>query len=431
MSMDRVDDAAMKIKEAAIYKLARVFTESKQFSEVVKLLKDNNDFFGGIPKARTAKIVRSIIDIVATIPDSLDIQITLCKEVVEWCKLEKRTFLRQRIEAKLAAFLLRQKDINGALSLVNGLLTELKKLDDKQMLTETHLTEARIYLALENIPKSKAALTSSRSAATAIYVVPILQAEMDELSGMLQVEEEDYTTSYSYFLEAFEAFDQADVKESAVRCLTYMCLSKILGGNAVDVPNIVTGKHGLKYGGIHLECMSALAKAAKSRSLELFQEVVQKFNTVLTTDDLIARRIDILYNSMLESNLVKIIAPFSRIEISHIAHLIKLPGAEVEKKLAHMILDHKFSGILDQGQGTLIVYDSPQEDPNFNRGLDIINNMGNVVDVLQGRGQRLHQYSAKMKGEQDAKAKEDLKENASRPSSPKSKSKTPEKDGKN
>ena len=134
---------------------------------------------------------------------------------------------------------------------------------------------------------------------------------------------------------------------------------------------------------------------------------------------------------MLESNLVKIIAPFSRIEISHIAHLIKLPGAEVEKKLAHMILDHKFSGILDQGQGTLIVYDSPQEDPNFNRGLDIINNMGNVVDVLQGRGQRLHQYSAKIKGEQDAKVKEDLKENASRPSSPKSKSKTPEKDGKN
>ena len=420
--MDRVDDTAMKIKEAAIYKLARVFTESKRFSEVVKLLKDNNEFFGVIPKARTAKIVRSIIDIVATIPDSLDIQITLCKEVSEWCKVEKRTFLRQRIEAKLAALLLRQKDINGALNLVNGLLTELKKLDDKQMLTETHLTEARIYLALENIPKSKAALTSSRSAATTIYVVPLLQAEMDELSGMLQVEEEDYTTSYSYFLEAFEAFDQANQKESAVRSLTYMCLSKILGNNATDVASIVTGKHGLKYGGIELQCMSELAKAAKLKSLELFQEILKKYNTTLTGDDLIARRIDILYNSMLESNLIKIIAPFSRIEISHIAHLIKLPGDEVEKKLAHMILDHKFSGILDQGQGTLIVYDSVQEDPNFNRGLDIINNMGKVVDALQGRGQRLHQYSAKMKGEEDAKIKEGLKESASAPASPKSKS---------
>ena len=40
--------------------------------------------------------------------------------------------------------------------LVDSLLKELKKLDDKQMLTETHLTEARIYHALQNIPKCKA-----------------------------------------------------------------------------------------------------------------------------------------------------------------------------------------------------------------------------------------------------------------------------------
>lgn len=32
---------------------------------------------------------------------------------------------------------------------------ELKKLDDKQMLTETHLTEARIYHSLQNIPKGE------------------------------------------------------------------------------------------------------------------------------------------------------------------------------------------------------------------------------------------------------------------------------------
>ena len=34
-------------------------------------------------------------------------------------------------------------------------LSELKKLDDKQMLTETHLTESRIYHSLQNIPKGK------------------------------------------------------------------------------------------------------------------------------------------------------------------------------------------------------------------------------------------------------------------------------------
>jgi hypothetical protein len=100
--IERNDETAMKIKEATIYKLARLFTQGKRFTDVMKLLKENNDFFGAIPKARTAKIVRSIIDIVAYVPDSLEIQITLCKEVIEWCKLEKRTFLRQRVEAKVS-----------------------------------------------------------------------------------------------------------------------------------------------------------------------------------------------------------------------------------------------------------------------------------------------------------------------------------------
>jgi 26S proteasome regulatory subunit N6 len=67
----------------------------------MSLLKSNNEFFSIIPKAKTAKIVRSILNIVGTIPDSLDIQISLSKDVVQWCIAEKRTFLRQRIEAKV------------------------------------------------------------------------------------------------------------------------------------------------------------------------------------------------------------------------------------------------------------------------------------------------------------------------------------------
>lgn len=194
-------------------------------SDVMNLLKSNNELFSVIPKAKTAKIVRNILNLVASIPDSLNIQTQLCKDVIEWCKLEKRTFLKQRVEAKvsqfvyiylyksmhsfllcvffflllpniciyflsyishlqLASLLLQQKDSTAALTLINALLHELKKLDDKQMLTEVHLTESRIYHALENIPKSKAALTASRSAANSIYVSPLLQAEIDEMSGM-------------------------------------------------------------------------------------------------------------------------------------------------------------------------------------------------------------------------------------------------------
>ena len=80
-----------------------MYTEAKSFNNVLSLLQSNNDFFGAIPKARTAKIVRNILNIVSIVPDSLSIQVKLCQDVIAWCKLEKRTFLRQRIEARVRA----------------------------------------------------------------------------------------------------------------------------------------------------------------------------------------------------------------------------------------------------------------------------------------------------------------------------------------
>ena len=82
------------------HRLTKVYADSRQFPEVMNLLKNSNALFSSIAKSRTAKIVRGIMDTVALVPDSIDIQVELCRDVIEWCKAEKRTFLRQRVEAK-------------------------------------------------------------------------------------------------------------------------------------------------------------------------------------------------------------------------------------------------------------------------------------------------------------------------------------------
>ncbi len=84
-----------------LIRLAKLYTEKKEFTNIMNILKNNNSFFAQIPKARTAKIVRNVLDIVASVPDSLNIQVSLCRDVIEWCVVEKRTFLRQRIESKV------------------------------------------------------------------------------------------------------------------------------------------------------------------------------------------------------------------------------------------------------------------------------------------------------------------------------------------
>ena len=54
-----------------------------------------------------------------------------------------------------------------------------------------------------------------------------------------------------------------------------------------------------------------------------------------------------------------------------------------------MILDKKFSGILDQGEGVLIVFDETPTDQTYESALETIQNMGNVVDALYNKAKKI------------------------------------------
>jgi hypothetical protein len=74
-------------------RLARLHANAHQFNEVMALLQTCNAFFAVVPKAKTAKVVRTIIDIVARVPDSVPLQVRACVRlwggvwggVLQWC----------------------------------------------------------------------------------------------------------------------------------------------------------------------------------------------------------------------------------------------------------------------------------------------------------------------------------------------------------
>lgn len=155
------------------------------------------------------------------------LQIDTTKDVVQWARQSARIFLAQSLETRLVGLNIESGNYKEALNLINNLLRELKRLDDKMILTEVHLLESRVHHALSNLTRAKAAQTSARTAANAIYCPPLLQAGLDMQSGVLLAEEKDYKTGFSYFFEALEGFSSQDDKR-AVSALKYMLLCKIM-----------------------------------------------------------------------------------------------------------------------------------------------------------------------------------------------------------
>ena len=139
---------------------------------------------------------------------------------------------------------------------------------------------------------------------------------------------------------------------------------------------------------------------------------METYKVELIDDAFVRSHLDVLYDNLLEQNLSRIIEPFSKVQIDHIAHLIKLPKDTVERKLSQMILDKKlsgkppsfcsepvlnpapthlsaFAGILDQGTGALILFDAKPTDLVYENSLSIVQSFGKVVDSLYVKVKKL------------------------------------------
>ncbi|NXA55841.1 PSD11 ATPase, partial [Nothocercus julius] len=378
------DEEAVQVKEQSILELGSLLAKTGQAEELGGLLKYVRPFLNSISKAKAARLVRSLLDLFLDMEAATGQEVDLCLECIEWAKSEKRTFLRQALEVRYGVDpKLRNKSLPFSSS---QLLRELKKMDDKALLVEVQLLESKTYHALSNLPKARAALTSARTTANAIYCPPKLQAALDMQSGIIHAaEEKDWKTAYSYFYEAFEGYDSID-NPKAITALKYMLLCKIMLNVPEDVQALVSGKLALRYAGRQTEALKCVAQASKNRSLADFEKALTDYKVELRDDPIINTHLAKLYDNLLEQNLIRVIEPFSRVQVTVSR---KHPKADVERKLSQMILDKKFHGILDQGEGVLIIFDEPPVDKTYEAALETIQNMSKVVDSLYNKAKKL------------------------------------------
>lgn len=210
--------------------------------------------------------------------EALKTQVSLCRELLAWSEEEKRSFLKQALETRLIALYHRTGAYTEALELIATVLRQLKRLDDKMALIEVHLLESRVYFALKNIAKSRAALTAARTFANSMYTPPLSQAALDIQAGLLHAEESDFKTSYSYFIEALDNYVTADKDARGVQAFKYLLLCKIMMGQAEDIESVLAGKLGQHYPSCRdFEAMQMVANACIKKSLKEFENALMTY----------------------------------------------------------------------------------------------------------------------------------------------------------
>ncbi|KAI0319087.1 PCI-domain-containing protein [Amylostereum chailletii] len=378
----------LRHQETALVKLGELYRDQKNAKGLAEVITLSRSYMSSTAKAKTAKLTRTLLDFFNPIPDCQNVQIAVLEENIEWAKKEKRIFQKQNLETRLVGIYLEMQQYKSALSLIDNLLTELKRLDDKMVLTEVHLLESRVYRGVGNLAKSKAALTSARTAANSIYCPPHLQAALDLQSGILHAEDKDYKTAYSYFFETFESLSSQD-DPTALNALKYMLLCKVMLNLSEDVDALLGLKFAVKFAQLRdVESMRAIARAHQNRDLAAFEQTLRDYRE-LSSDPTIRSHLSALYDTLLEQNLLRIVEPYSVVEIEYVAQQVGQGRQAVETKLSQMILDRLLHGVLDQGRGCLLLFAEPKLDSTYGAAIQTLEQVSKVVDSLYAKSVKI------------------------------------------
>ncbi|KAG2354344.1 hypothetical protein BDR07DRAFT_1454150 [Suillus spraguei] len=176
--------------------------------------------------------------------------------------------------------------------------------------------KSRVYRGIGNPSKSKAALTSARTAANSIYCPPHLQAALDLQAGILHAEDKDYATACSYFYETFESMSSQD-DPAALNAVKYILLCKVMLNMPEDVTSLLSVKLGVCYAQLHeIESMHFL----------------RNYKRELSPDPTIRSHLAALYDTLIQKNLLRIAEPYSVIEIDYVAEQVGQGRQDVEAK---------------------------------------------------------------------------------------------------
>jgi len=216
-------------------------------------------------------------------------------------------------------------------------------------LLEVYALEIQMYTAQKNNKKLKALYDQSLHIKSAIPH-PLILGVIRECGGKMHLREGEFEKAHTDFFEAFKNYDESGSPRRTT-CLKYLVLANMLmksGINPFDSQEAKPYKND-----VEIVAMTNLVTAYQNNDINEFEKILKVNRQTIMEDAFIREHIEDLLRNIRTQVLIKLIKPYTRIQIQFISGELNIESGDVESLLVSCILDNTISGRIDQVSGVL------------------------------------------------------------------------------
>ncbi|CAH1758368.1 5483_t:CDS:10 [Entrophospora sp. SA101] len=251
---------------------------------------------------------------------------------------------------KLAKLWLDRKEYNRLNKILRQLHASCQKddgTDDQRKgthLLEIFALEIQMYTETKNNKKLKALYQQCLHVKSAIPH-PRIMGVIRECGGKMHMGEKEWFKAQTDFFESFKNYDEAGSPQR-IQVLKYLVLANMLNESQIDPFDSQETKP-YKHKN-EIVAMVNLVTAYQRKEIREFEKILRENRATIMDDPFIRTYIDDVLKNIRTQVLLRLIKPYTRIEIPFVSKQLNIPAQDVEDLLVGLVLDNKIVGRIDQ-----------------------------------------------------------------------------------
>ncbi|CDH49573.1 cop9 signalosome complex subunit 2 isoform 1 [Lichtheimia corymbifera JMRC:FSU:9682] len=295
------------------------------------------------------KSINNILDYVSTADDMAFVE-QFYQVSLEALSEMKNERLWVKTNLKLAKLWLDRKEYGRLTKILRELRAACETEDgtDHQRkgthLLEVLALEIQMYTETKNNKKLKELYHQCMGVKSAIPH-PRIMGVIRECGGKMHMREKEWENAQTDFFESFKNYDEAGSPQR-IQVLKYLVLANMLTDSQI---NPFDSQETKPYkNDREIVAMTNLVSAYQRKDIGEFERILKVNRQSIMGDSFIRDYIDDVLRNIRTLVLVKLIKPYTRVELSFIAKRLNITVEEVEELAVGLILDKKISGQIDQ-----------------------------------------------------------------------------------